>query len=314
MRVETIVIPTPFYVGPVNVYLIREDPLTLLDTGPVMDGSLQALRDGLKQLGHQVSDIKRIIISHAHVDHFGLARDLADESGAEVFIHSWDAEAVTGDGDYSRQESLLAAAGVPSDVIDKMKSGYGEISQYARRIQKVTTLEDADEIAFDHESLVVVHTPGHTPGSICLLRKSNRLVLSADTVLKNITPNPMLNADPIDPARRFQSLGEYMVSLARLKSLAPTLVKGGHGGDVSDYDEYFHRLYRFTQARQNKLLGLIPRDGVTAWSATSLLFPDADGYHRFLALSETLGHLDFAVNEGKLAVERIEGKDVYRLP
>ena len=314
MRVETIIIPTPFYVGPVNVYLVREDPLTLIDTGPEMDGAVEALEAGLKKLGHRISDIKRIVVSHAHVDHFGLARRVVEESNAEVFIHTWDAAAVTTDGEYIAQKRLLTAAGVPLDAIERMQSGYGEISRYARRLERVNKLEDGDEIAFDHESLVVVHTPGHTPGSICLLRKSNRLIFSADTVLKNITPNPMLNADPIDPERRFQSLGEYLVSLARIKAMAPTLLKGGHGGDIDDYEEYFHRLYRFTQSRQNKLLALLPTRGATAWEATSLLFPDAEGQHRFLALSETAAHLDFAAGEGKLAVERADGRDVYRLP
>src|SRR5262245_5110891 len=281
MRVETIILPTPFYVGPVNVYLIREDPLTLIDTGPQMDGAIEALDAGLKRLGHKIADIKRIVISHAHVDHFGLAQRVVEESGAEVFIHSWDAAAVTSDGEYAAQKRLLTTAGVPQPAIERIQSGYGEISKYARQLERVTAVEDGDEIAFDHESLVVVHTPGHTPGSICLLRKSNRLIFSADTVLKNITPNPMLNADPIDPDRRFQSLGEYLVSLARIKAIAPTLLKGGHGGDIDDYDEYFHRLYRFTQSRQNKLLSQVPREGTNAWEASSRLFPDADDHHRF---------------------------------
>ena len=55
------------------------------------------------------------------------------------------------------------------------------------------------------------------------------MVFSSDTVLKNITPNPVLSPDPIDEKRRFQSLGEYLVSLARLRALAPTVLKGGHG-------------------------------------------------------------------------------------
>jgi len=124
----------------------------------------------------------------------------------------------------------------------------------------------------------------------------------------------VLSPDPIDETRRFQSLGEYLVSLARIKSLAPTVLKGGHGEDVVDYDEHFHRLYRFTQARQTKLLGLMPREGATAWAASSLLFPHADGYHKFLALSEASAHLDYAVAEKRLNVERRNSQDIYFLP
>jgi glyoxylase-like metal-dependent hydrolase (beta-lactamase superfamily II) len=136
-------------------------------------------------------------------------------------------------------------------------------------------------------------------------------MVSGDTILKNITPNPVLNPDPIDPARRFQSLGEYLVSLARVKSIAPTILKGGHGDDVADYDEYFNRLYHFTRTRQSKLLSLMPEAGTTAWDASFKLFPGAHGENRFLALSETIAHLDFAVAEGKLSSRKEGVSEIY---
>jgi glyoxylase-like metal-dependent hydrolase (beta-lactamase superfamily II) len=314
MKIHKISVPTPFYVGPVNVYLIEEDPLTLIDAGPRDDSSIAALRSGLARLGYRFSDIRRIIISHAHADHYGLARVIVEESGASVHIHEWDAGAVSADTDYVAYRKLLTSAGVPLAAIDRMEAGYEKFKGFAHPLEAVETLKDEDEILFEHESLTVVHTPGHTPGSICLVRTSNRLVFASDTVLKNITPNPVLSPDPIDEEKRFQSLGEYLVSLARIRSLAPTVLKGGHGDDVLDYDEHFNRLFRFTNTRQLKLLSLLPREGVTAWDASSALFPNAKGYHRFLALSETVAHLDYAVAEGKLLIERKGGREVYRLP
>src|SRR5215212_3442746 len=100
MKIHRISVPTPFYVGPVNVYLIEEDPLTLIDAGPRDADSLEALRGGLARLGYQFADIKRIIISHAHADHYGLAQVVAEESGATVMIHEWDAPAVSAATDY----------------------------------------------------------------------------------------------------------------------------------------------------------------------------------------------------------------------
>ena len=313
MRLHRISVPTPFYVGPVNVYLIEETPLTLIDAGPRDPASLEALRSGLLSLGYKLSDIKRIIISHAHADHYGLARVIVEESGAAVYIHEWDAPAVSANVDYSAYRELLRAAGVPRDIIARMEAGYERFRGFAYPLDNVEVLKDNDEILFEHESLSVVHTPGHTPGSICLHRTSNRLVFASDTVLKTITPNPVLSPDPINAKRRFQSLGEYLVSLARLRELAPTVLKGGHGDDVTDYDEHFHRMFRFTKARQAKLLSLLPKNGANAWDTSMLLFPDAGGYHRFLALSETVAHLDYAVSENKLAVERKGEHDIYEL-
>ena len=314
MKIHRISVPTPFYVGPVNVYLIEEDPLTLIDAGPRDEGSLAALRSGLASLGHKISDIKRVIISHAHADHYGLARVIVKESGATAYIHEWDAPAVSADTDYRAYRELLTAAGVPREAINRMEAGYEEFKGFAYPLDHVETLKDDDEIIFEHQSLTVVHTPGHTPGSICLVRTSNRLVFASDTVLKTITPNPVLSPDPINVKRRFQSLGEYLVSLARIRALAPTVLKGGHGDDVTDYDEHFHRMYRFTNARQSKLLTLLPKNGATAWETSMLMFPDAGGYHRFLALSETVAHLDYAVAETRLAVERNGEQEIYHLP
>ncbi len=314
MKIHRIKVPTPFYVGPVNVYLIQEDPLTLIDAGPRDPGSLEALRSGLASLGHKLSDIKRVIISHAHADHYGLARVVIEESGASAYIHEWDAPAVAAETDYRAYRELLTAAGVPNRIIERMEAGYEKFKGFAYPLEQVETLKDEDEILFEHESLSVVHTPGHTPGSICLVRTSNRLVFASDTVLKTITPNPVLSPDPINPKRRFQSLGEYLVSLARVRALAPTLVKGGHGDDVTDFDEHFHRMFLFTKSRQSKLMGLLPKEGTTAWEASMMLFPNANGYHRFLALSETVAHLDYAVAEQKLGVERKGEHEIYRLP
>jgi len=314
MKIHRISVPTPFYVGPVNVYLIEEDPLTLIDAGPRDDRSLEALRSGLNQLGYKLSDIKRIIISHAHADHYGLARVIIEESGATAYIHEWDAPAVSGNTDYRAYRELLTAAGVPREAIDRMEAGYEKFQGFAYPLDHVEMLKDDDEVLFEHESLTVVHTPGHTPGSICLVRTSNRLVFASDTVLKTITPNPVLSPDPINAKLRFQSLGEYLVSLARIRALAPTVLKGGHGDDVTDYDEHFHRMYRFTNARQSKLMALLPKNGATAWETSTLLFPDAGGYHRFLALSETVAHLDYAVAENKLALDQTAEQEIYHLP
>lgn len=314
MKVHRISVPTPFYVGPVNVYLIEQDPLTLIDVGPKSDEAIDALRAGLRRLGHRLSDIERIIITHAHADHYGLARTVAEESGARVLIHSWDAPAVLESADFSAYRGLLRSTGVPDELIDRIESGQARFLGWTTQLEAVETIEDEEEIEFEHESLTVVHTPGHTPGSISLARLSNRTIFTSDTVLKNITPNPVLSPDPYDDKKRFQSLGEYLVSLSRLRALAPTLLRGGHGDDVDDYDEHFHRLYRHTQTRQSKLLGLIPKSGTTAWEASEKLFPTAKGYHKFLALSETSAHLDFAASENKLVVESLDGRDFYTHP
>src|SRR5580704_5834942 len=150
MRIQRIIVPTPFKVGPVNVYLIEEDPLTIIDTGPHTDEAIRALKDGLSDLGHSMASIKRIILSHAHADHFGMARLIAEESGARVYIHSWDAPGVVVNEDTAPFKRLLAGVGVPAEMLDRMEVGSASFRQYERRLDSVEILKDDDEIPFEH--------------------------------------------------------------------------------------------------------------------------------------------------------------------
>jgi len=303
MKIHQFHIPTSLYLGPVNVHLLDEDPVTLVDTGPNLPESLDALKDALHGVGRRIEDIERIVLTHVHEDHCGLARTLQRVSGATIFAHPWEAGRLRNFEDYHLYEPLLERAGVPTAFIARFREAFREIRKLGDELQDIEGIDDGDQVDFERSSFAVIHTPGHTPGSICLFREADRLLVAADTVLKNITPNPVLSPDPLDPSRRFPSLGEYLVSLSRLRALAPTVVKGGHGPDVDDFEAYFGSVVRFTDERQKKLGALLPDDGATPWEACLALFPDAEREHRFLALSEVLAHLDFGVAEGRFAVD-----------
>jgi glyoxylase-like metal-dependent hydrolase (beta-lactamase superfamily II) len=315
MLIIPISVPTPFYVGPVNVYLIREEPLTLIDTGPKTREALEALKEGLRRERVRVADIKRIVLTHAHEDHCGLARSLRDEAKeAEVFVHGWETGHRAARLEYDEHRVLLERAGVPAEDIAALRRMYEGVRKYADALEdhEHSELEDDDELRFERGSLRVVHTPGHTPGSCSFLREADRTVIAGDCVLKRITPNPVLSPDPVDPTRRFPSLAEYLVSLARLRSLSPTLVHGGHGEAVNDYEELFQRYLRAINERQAEVIRLLPKTGATAWDISREMFPGTDDVHRFLAVSEAVAHLDLAHSENKIAVELSDGREVYR--
>ena len=317
MNILQLSIPTPFYVGDVNVYLIKEDPLTLIDVGPKTKEAAAALREKLAKHGVKFSDIRRIVLTHAHEDHCGLAKSVRDEAkDAEILIHDWETGHLFGRLAHEEHRQLMLRSGVPDAVFEEMKALYEQVSLLTDSLEDggFSPLRDEMELEFESGSLKVLHTPGHTPGSCSFAREANRTLICGDCVLKRITPNPILAPDPVDPTKRFKSLAEYLVSLAKLRSYSPTLAYGGHGEPVTDFEEIFRRYVRSIDERQKRVVSLVRGDGTTAFDVAQRLFPDSFGHdvHRFLAISEAIAHLDYAESAGKVEVEINGSVEYYR--
>lgn len=285
-------IPTPFHVGPVNVYVITEPEVALIDAGPKMPEARRALEQCLSELSLCVKDVKKIFITHGHPDHYGQAAELARESEAMIFASPLDSPHFQHRTHSDFFARMFQEAGVTAATIELFNSGFEFVQGLTDPIADYMPVEEGDSIPCGEIQFDVVATPGHTPGSLCFYSSTRRLLIAADTVIKRITPNPILDEDPLSPGARYPSLTHYLSSLEKLRALSPELVCSGHGEDVDAFEPLYEKMLRHHGERQQKILELINGDSKTLWQLAKELFPQVSEGGRFLALSEVFAHVD----------------------
>jgi len=315
-KLYQIEVPTPFAVGPVNVYLSRSEPITLIDTGPIHTASRAALHAGLSALGVTLNDLRRIIITHAHADHYGLAAEIAQASGAQVWTHRHNCSVLENyeDGRARRNAfyvQIMTESGVPAEARQRIADSRRVGDRYAASVNVDRTLDEADEVELADRVWRVFHMPGHAGGLITLFEPASRVFLSNDHLLRDISSNPIVEPDP-DGGPRPHRLVQYLHHLRRAVELNPAVAWTGHGEPVYDVAKLVRQREHFHTRRADKILGMIGDEERSAFEIAEPLFGRLNGIDSFLALSETIGHLDWLQEQGRIqAVER-EGVIYWR--
>ena len=190
-RIVRLAIPNLFFEGRNSVYVIRSEPLTLIDTGIATDRAFEALVEGLAECGVRVGDIRRVILTHKHIDHIGNAWRIQQASGAEILIHKAEIAAVNDvDPSSSRFRELarqrLEEWNVPKSLIDDRTTSKPH-HRWKIESAEARPFEGGQTIEQEGGDFEVLHTPGHTLGSVCL--RSGSILLTGDHVLPGISPN-----------------------------------------------------------------------------------------------------------------------------
>jgi glyoxylase-like metal-dependent hydrolase (beta-lactamase superfamily II) len=319
-HLHAIELPTPFPVGPITVYLAIApgEPLTLVDTGPQTSKTQAALEAGLAHLGCTIADLDRIVVTHAHADHFGLAADLVEVSGAKVLTHPWNIPAL-GDYDADRQQrvafyaALLRQAAVPTGAMAAVGLVTEGMRRYGRPVQVSTPLDDGDTLRLAGRDWRVLHTPGHAAGLICLYEPQSRTLLSSDHLLADISSNPVVEPPPPGHTERLRSLALYEASLRRVAAMDICQALPSHGPTIHDVAGLVSQRLAFHEQRMGRVLDALRNGAHTTWDVTQRLFPDRSPLDTFLAVSEVIGHLDVLEMEGRIAGQTAKGVLVWKL-
>lgn len=299
-KVLSIKMPTPFFEGTSNAYVLFGEPLTLVDTGVASEAGLAALEKALEGRGRRVEDIERIVLTHKHADHMGLAATLKDLSGAEVYVHEADLESVALHDEREEQWARIVidrmrAWGVPSRILD----GAGEFRRgrpVLARSVAATPFIDGQTLPMNGERLEILHMPGHTMGSACV--RWGRRLFSGDHVLPEITPNV-----GIGELERADTLALYLASLERAARLAEAelTVFPGHGEPFGNLADRAHEIIRHHHERLDLIVEMLAREGPrTIYEVALGLFGEMKGFHLALGTAEAHAHAAHLVREGKV--------------
>ncbi len=319
-------IPTPFAVGRVNVYLIEDEPLTLLDAGPNSGQALDELEQGLAALGHRVEDLGLILVSHQHMDHMGLVGILARRSGAEVAalgqLAPWLARyGEFQDADDAFADAVMARNGIPEETRLALGTLSRSYRAWGAKATVTRTLADGDEIALRDRTLNVHHRPGHSPSDTVFHDSARGTLLAADHLIKHISSNPLIarpldaplgDADVAGATTRPQSLRIYLDSLAETRAMDDvSLVLPGHGQAFTDHATLIDERTRLHTRRAHRIHRMIAKQPRTAFEIAHAMWGNVAVTQAYLTLSEVLGHADLLLNDGRVT-ESFDADGVVR--
>jgi glyoxylase-like metal-dependent hydrolase (beta-lactamase superfamily II) len=309
-------IPTPFMVGRVNVYLIEDDPLTLVDTGPNSGKALDELERALADHGRRVEDLELIVLTHQHLDHQGLAQILARRSGADVaaldrLVPLLERFAEFNEADDAFAEALMLRHGLSPDVAVALRSVSRAFRAWGSSVEVTRTLTDGGVLELRDRTLQVFHRPGHSPTDTIFWDAQRGELIAGDHLIKHISSNPLITRTLDDGDERLQALVTYMDSLRKTRELPAKRVLSGHGDPIDDHVALIDERFRMHERRAVKILGLIAERPRTAHDLALALWGNIAVTQAFLTLSEVLGHVDLLLNRGQVREIDRDGVSVF---
>ena len=304
-------IPTPFAVGRVNTYLIEDDPLTLVDSGPNSGRALDELQHQLAGHGHSLEDIELVVLTHQHIDHLGLVDIIVSHSSAEVAAIDKLAHFAEHYGEDAARDDEFAGGvmrrnGIPDEIVRALQTVSSAFRAWGSKAKVTRPLKDGETLELRDRTLRVLHRPGHSPSDTVFWDQERRILIAADHLIKHISSNPLISRPlddrdkQTDPADRPQALVTYLESLRRTREMPAEIVLSGHGEPITDHAALIDERFEFHRRRADKIHELIVERPRTGYDLTQALFGDIAVTQAYLTLSEVLGHTDVLLNEGRV--------------
>jgi glyoxylase-like metal-dependent hydrolase (beta-lactamase superfamily II) len=279
--------------------------VVLVDPGWNAGESLSALEAGLGRLGARLADVRGVLVTHIHPDHYGLAGRVREASGAWIGLHPADAALIPDryeevDELLARIDAWLRASGAPEEEVEELRGASMLIRRFVVAARPDVLLEHGDRPEVPGWRLVALHTPGHTPGHLCFHEERTGVLLTGDHVLPRISPNVSFH-----PQSTENPLGDYLASLKLLQAYAGAAALPGHEHRFDDLAGRLDALAAHHEERLAEAEGVVTAGADTVWAVAGRLrwsrpWPEIGGFMRRAALGETQAHLIVLERRGRV--------------
>lgn len=301
-------------------YMVKAgSDVLLVDCGWNTDQAYAALEEGMREHGTHPSEIRQLVITHIHPDHYGMAGRLKRLADCEIVIHEKDA-AVIADryfgpkGLTEEMSTFMSSHGVPPLQSPDMARGSMNMLDRVSPVPPDTEVKGGEVYQVGDFDFELIWTPGHSPGHICLYEPNRKVLLTGDHILPTITPNVSIHMQTSG-----SPLGDYMRSLRKLIDLDVDYVLPAHEFNITDLKKRIIEIEEHHDIRLDEMWNCVDKGGSTAWEvaarvkwATGML-ADFEPFMQRSAVGETIAHLEFLFESGRLAKVYRDGI-LYWLP
>jgi glyoxylase-like metal-dependent hydrolase (beta-lactamase superfamily II) len=291
--------------------------LTLVDTGSGMGRSnddllagFQAIRDDFGET-FTLQDIKRVIITHGHIDHFGGLSFVKEQTDASVGIHGLDRRVLT-----NYEERLIVAtkdlgiyfqrADIKPEIRESLFQMYGFAKKHVKSVAVDFVIEDEQII----DGMEFFHMPGHCPGQVCI--RIGDILLSADHILSRTTPH-----QAPESITHYMGLGHYADSLRKLKHVKGIRIAlGGHEDPIHDLYTRIDDIRASHNRKLDRIRNIMRdhSDPMTISDISKAMYPDVKDYHILLAIEEAGAYIEYLYQHGHLTITNLKEVEIEDNP
>lgn len=307
----------------VNIYLIQgDDGYLLVDSGWNTKDAFDSLEKQFADNGIDFKDISQIVVSHIHPDHYGLAGRIKELSQAKMFIHHLEENLIEPryinmGGLLAQLEHWLQSNGVITEELPQLQTASLGMEKFVTSGLSDTKLYGGETISTGRFTFEVIWTPGHSPGHICLYEPTQKILISGDHILPNITPNVGLH-----PQSSKNPLGDYLDSLAEIKELDVDLVLPGHEDSFTGLQSRIEEIIQHHKLRNLEILQTAVAEPKTAYEISTEItwmsgkksagWQNLAPLNKRFAVLETIAHLELMRADGKVKRLRKNGTTYYQ--